>query len=174
MHHAEYKLWFVCVLVQERVKQDVGPFPKEEDRILSWCRRLEKREQGVLLWGIGMGEKKTLAFLVFHLHADDTRYHYIEGRCSYWHVNQVSCVLCLCDQVNLASVVALLLHGSRKNKFTWEAVVCVLSLVVWLHCIWLACSKWFLNCWVLNTKMKILRGLVTDICISLYLPSIYK
>lgn len=37
MHHAEYKLWFVCVLVQERVKQDVGPFPKEEDRILSWC-----------------------------------------------------------------------------------------------------------------------------------------
>lgn len=49
MHHAEYKLWFVCVLVQERVKQDVGPFPKEEDRILSWCRRLEKREQGVLL-----------------------------------------------------------------------------------------------------------------------------
>lgn len=163
MHHAEYKLWFVCVLVQERVKQDVGPFPKEEDRILSWCRRLEKREQGVLLWGIGMGEKKTLAFLVFHLHADDTRYHYIEGRCSYWHVNQVSCVLCLCDQVNLASVVALLLHGSSRVRF----VSCSLTA---LHLIGL----WFLNCWVLNTKMKILRGLVTDICISLYLPSIYK
>lgn len=79
------KPWFVCALVQERVKQDVGPLPTEEDRILSWCRRSKKREreQGVLLRGIGIGGEKTLSFLAFHLHADDTLYHYMEGRCSY-------------------------------------------------------------------------------------------
>ena len=50
----------------------------------SWGARERERKRGKLLWGIGRGEKR---FLDPHLNADDTLWHYTEGRCGYWHVN---------------------------------------------------------------------------------------
>lgn len=105
---ADCKPWFVLVFMWEWPRQDVGPFP-EENRILPWCRRLEKREWRVWLWGIGIEGGWPFSF---HLHADGCPNHYIEGRCSYWHVNEASCVLCRCDHVNWASVLAVVLYGS--------------------------------------------------------------
>lgn len=81
-------------------------------------RRERASEQGVLLWGLGFGGRVGPVLFAFHLHADDTLYHYMEGRCSYWYVNTVLCVLWLCDQVNQASVVGLYLDRRKKLKFT--------------------------------------------------------
>lgn len=91
-------------------------------------------KQGVLLWGLGFGGRVGPVLLASHLHADDTLYHYMEGRCSYWYVNKVSCVLWLCDQVNQASVVDLYLSRSRTLKFTqMRSIICILTHSYPLH-----------------------------------------
>lgn len=74
----------VHMLVHEGVKQDVGTFPDEEDRILSRCRRLEKRgSRGSLCVRNRKREGENPVLVADHLHADGSLYHYMEGRCSY-------------------------------------------------------------------------------------------
>lgn len=102
-------------------------------------------------WGWGGG-----VLLAFHLHADGTLYHYMEGRCSYWYVNKISCVVCLCGEVNKDGVVDLYLSENRLNSLNFKKF--------WFTILNLAVRGWFFLitdylrisipcCWIKSEKI---------------------
>lgn len=84
--------WYICF--KRQLSRILAHFQKTTGLCLgadSW-RGERERARGVVVRNRNVG----VSFLAFHLHAEDTLFHHMKGRCSYWYVNKVSCVVLMC------------------------------------------------------------------------------